>query len=129
MRALGYVPAQERYFGVDLMRRTAAGELSALFGPAALDFDKRQRVHRMRARATANLRGIAGQRTAALRASTEGVNAGLAGLHVRPWPYLLLGQAPEPWRMEASRSEEHTSELQSLMRLSYAVFCLKKKIQ
>src|SRR3546814_6614094 len=28
------------------------------------------------------------------------------------------------WRM---RSEEHTSELQSLMRISYAVFCLKKK--
>src|SRR3546814_2660009 len=28
---------------------------------------------------------------------------------------------------EVSRSEEHTSELQSLMRISYAVFCLKKK--
>src|SRR3546814_9861920 len=28
----------------------------------------------------------------------------------------------------ADRSEEHTSELQSLMRISYAVFCLKKKI-
>src|SRR3546814_4895847 len=28
----------------------------------------------------------------------------------------------------AMRSEEHTSELQSLMRISYAVFCLKKKI-
>src|SRR3546814_3882170 len=28
--------------------------------------------------------------------------------------------------MEAQRSEEHTSELQSLMRISYAVFCLKK---
>src|SRR3546814_10701163 len=28
---------------------------------------------------------------------------------------------------EACRSEEHTSELQSLMRISYAVFCLKKK--
>src|SRR3546814_10847812 len=28
----------------------------------------------------------------------------------------------------ATRSEEHTSELQSLMRISYAVFCLKKKI-
>src|SRR3546814_5136494 len=28
---------------------------------------------------------------------------------------------------EADRSEEHTSELQSLMRISYAVFCLKKK--
>src|SRR3546814_3196457 len=30
-------------------------------------------------------------------------------------------------RLPASRSEEHTSELQSLMRISYAVFCLKKK--
>src|SRR3546814_19017688 len=33
------------------------------------------------------------------------------------------------WRRESSRSEEHTSELQSLMRISYAVFCLKKKKQ
>src|SRR3546814_6793137 len=34
-----------------------------------------------------------------------------------------------PWRLPRSpkRSEEHTSELQSLMRISYAVFCLKKK--
>src|SRR3546814_1256933 len=30
--------------------------------------------------------------------------------------------------LRAERSEEHTSELQSLMRISYAVFCLKKKI-
>src|SRR3546814_3147254 len=30
--------------------------------------------------------------------------------------------------LAVSRSEEHTSELQSLMRISYAVFCLKKKI-
>src|SRR3546814_1269295 len=30
------------------------------------------------------------------------------------------------WVAEAARSEEHTSELQSLMRISYAVFCLKK---
>src|SRR3546814_8748825 len=32
-------------------------------------------------------------------------------------------------RRMALRSEEHTSELQSLMRISYAVFCLKKKIE
>src|SRR3546814_13370313 len=32
-------------------------------------------------------------------------------------------------RATAARSEEHTSELQSLMRISYAVFCLKKKKQ
>src|SRR3546814_7375946 len=32
-----------------------------------------------------------------------------------------------PKRHNSTRSEEHTSELQSLMRISYAVFCLKKK--
>src|SRR3546814_2644482 len=31
------------------------------------------------------------------------------------------------WNPDSQRSEEHTSELQSLMRISYAVFCLKKK--
>src|SRR3546814_9643170 len=36
----------------------------------------------------------------------------------------LIGGAVRPW---LARSEEHTSELQSLMRISYAVFCLKKK--
>src|SRR3546814_9470755 len=47
---------------------------------------------------------------------------------------LLVGQQPavlDP-RLRGPgqlRSEEHTSELQSLMRISYAVFCLKKKIQ
>src|SRR3546814_9420445 len=34
---------------------------------------------------------------------------------------------PDPLRAAGDRSEEHTSELQSLMRSSYAVFCLKKK--
>src|SRR3546814_1544627 len=33
------------------------------------------------------------------------------------------------WTLKRFRSEEHTSELQSLMRISYAVFCLKKKKQ
>src|SRR3546814_1492959 len=39
------------------------------------------------------------------------------------------GQQPEPPGLPvgSGRSEEHTSELQSLMRISYAVFCLKKK--
>lgn len=102
MRALGYVHAQERFFEMDLMRRTAAGELSALFGPVALGFDRRHRVHRMRARATEYLRVVAGDRLASLRAYTEGVNAGLAALHARPWPYLLLQQSPRPWRLEDS---------------------------
>src|SRR3546814_9085766 len=40
------------------------------------------------------------------------------------WPKL---EEVVPRQRVASRSEEHTSELQSLMRISYAVFCLKKK--
>src|SRR3546814_4222777 len=42
-------------------------------------------------------------------------------VHPRPRPVRF-----EPCR-DAARSEEHTSELQSLMRISYAVFCLTKK--
>src|SRR3546814_2159499 len=42
-------------------------------------------------------------------------------IQARPDAITELGQAL------ADRSEEHTSELQSLMRISYAVFCLKKK--
>src|SRR3546814_7675219 len=38
-----------------------------------------------------------------------------------------LGAGAPSARSAAARSEEHTSELQSLMRISYAVFCLKKK--
>src|SRR3546814_1288219 len=37
----------------------------------------------------------------------------------------LIGRVVD--RLRLARSEEHTSELQSLMRISYAVFCLKKK--
>src|SRR3546814_3463741 len=57
--------------------------------------------------------------------------------------YRSLKPAPSGWafrcrvsakmlafiRRPSARSEEHTSELQSLMRISYAVFCLKKKKQ
>src|SRR3546814_5240679 len=39
----------------------------------------------------------------------------------------IVGDMREGNRDAAIRSEEHTSELQSLMRISYAVFCLKKK--
>src|SRR3546814_3946712 len=39
----------------------------------------------------------------------------------------LVQSLRAPYRQGAARSEEHTSELQSLMRISYAVFCLQKK--
>src|SRR3546814_2080393 len=42
--------------------------------------------------------------------------------HPHPFPNMVAAH-----RTRTERSEEHTSELQSLMRISYAVFCLKKK--
>src|SRR3546814_6262179 len=44
-----------------------------------------------------------------------------------PLPGGAQGCPPDPADRDGARSEEHTSELQSLMRTSYAVFCLKKK--
>src|SRR3546814_2413533 len=44
-----------------------------------------------------------------------------------PWSSSRAGPVPPIAYATSIRSEEHTSELQSLMRISYAVFCLKKK--
>lgn len=96
-RALGYVHAQERWFEMDLVRRSSAGELAALFGEAALEHDRGRRIHRLRARIDANLGAIAGDFLPQLQAYAEGANAGLADLGARPWPYLLVRKQPEPW--------------------------------
>src|SRR3546814_2059557 len=56
------------------------------------------------------------------RAATDQLDAALAQAH---WDALLPSDRDNAG--DTARSEEHTSELQSLMRISYAVFCLKKK--
>src|SRR3546814_5251204 len=56
----------------------------------------------------------------------------LADGHYDPAPIGIFARdgSLHQWRIgDGKRSEEHTSELQSLMRISYAVFCLKKKKQ
>ena len=100
--ALGYVHAQERYFEMDLMRRMAAGELSALVGPAALKVDLNHRRHRLRAVVEAAYAQMPPAQKLQLDRYRDGVNAGLADLRVRPWEYLLLGSQPQPWRSEDS---------------------------
>src|SRR3546814_3365713 len=57
-------------------------------------------------------------------AAVEATNSIFGALHR---PSYLKGEARKAWDRYIARSEEHTSELQSLMRISYAVFCLKKK--
>src|SRR3546814_7691076 len=53
-----------------------------------------------------------------LRGAREGLNNSIS---------VIPSAARDLLSPEKQRSEEHTSELQSLMRISYAVFCLKKK--
>ncbi|MGH8174586.1 MAG: penicillin acylase family protein, partial [Rhodanobacteraceae bacterium] len=98
--ALGYVHAQERFFEMDLLRRRAAGELAELFGAVALPADRIARAHRMRARAIEGLKTYSPEDLDTLHAYRDGVNAGLAGLSVRPFPYLLTRSAAAPWRDE-----------------------------
>src|SRR3546814_2688763 len=66
----------------------------------------------------------AGRRTQALETARSAAAAGVAASATA-----AVAVARRKVRMASSyrRSEEHTSELQSLMRISYAVFCLKKK--
>lgn len=99
-RATGYVHAQERFFQMDLLRRTAAGELAALLGPAALPLDRANRIHRFRHRAGLALAAAPVKHRALIGAYAAGVNAGLAALATPPFEYLLLRITPESWRPE-----------------------------
>ena len=101
-RALGFLHAQERFFQMDLLRRQAAGELSALVGAAALPADREARLHRMRARARRAAEGLSGERRRRFEAYRDGVNAGLGALGAAPFEYLLLGSDPARWRVEDS---------------------------
>ena len=101
-RGLGFVHAQERFFQMDLQRRLAAGELAALMGPPVLNYDRQYRIHRFRAVARQVVARAGPEQRAFLDAYAEGVNAGLAALGARPFEYLLLRQAPAPWRAEDS---------------------------
>src|SRR3546814_3503995 len=78
-------------------------------------------------------RGRAGglcTRPSSVAGDTITAQAGIGSLPLRircNTPSARLPPAESPPMMICERSEEHTSELQSLMRISYAVFCLKKK--
>ncbi|MHB8425857.1 MAG: penicillin acylase family protein, partial [Gammaproteobacteria bacterium] len=99
-RVLGFLHAQDRFFQMDLMRRLAAGELSALVGPAALKVDATHRLFRLRAVARKVLAEIPRRQRELLDAYAAGVNAGLRALKTRPFEYGILMQRPRPWRPE-----------------------------
>ena len=96
----GFVHGQDRFFQMDLLRRLAAGELSELFGAAAVQQDEKARTFRFRHVATEVLAQMSADQRALLNAYARGVNAALVSLHSRPWEYWVLGSAPAPWREE-----------------------------
>ncbi|MEX3932459.1 penicillin acylase family protein [Paraburkholderia phymatum] len=100
--ATGFLHAQDRFFQMDLLRRVAAGEVSALIGPNALDLDRRNRLHRFRARAHALVEAMPADQRQIAERYTAGVNAGLAALSSRPFEYWMLRTRPEAWRPEDS---------------------------
>jgi penicillin amidase len=101
-RALGFLHAQDRFFQMDLLRRSGAGELAELFGPAAVPFDESHRLHGFRRIAGKSIALLTPEKRAILEAYTAGVNAGLAALPHAPWEYTVLRADARPWRTEDS---------------------------
>jgi penicillin amidase len=100
LRGQGYLHAQERFFQMDLLRRSSAGELAELFGERALEADRNQRPFAYREHAQRLRAQLPAEQNAWLDAYSEGVNAGLADLGARPPEYWLTGAAPRPWLPE-----------------------------
>ncbi|WHI47432.1 penicillin acylase family protein [Microbulbifer sp. VAAF005] len=95
--ALGFLHAQERFFQMDLLRRSSAGELSELLGASTIKHDQKVRLHQFRQRAERNIAAMPAEQKALLDQYINGINFGLNQLPAKPWEYLLLGQKPRPW--------------------------------
>ncbi|MFD2365942.1 penicillin acylase family protein [Pseudoduganella sp. GCM10020061] len=93
----GYIHAQERFFQMDLLRRSAAGELAELFGEKALPLDRVHRLHRFRARAERTIAAMPPEDRQLLDRYVSGVNDGINALGARPFEYALTGTRPRAW--------------------------------
>ncbi|MBY0587862.1 penicillin acylase family protein [bacterium] len=100
--AIGYLHGQERFFQMDLLRRSAAGELAELVGQPAVPMDLEHRRHQFRKRAATLIARAEPQDKEALDAYAGGVNAGLGNLVSKPIEYYVLGTTPESWSPEDS---------------------------
>jgi len=97
--AQGYVTASDRLFQMDLFRRTARGELSEIFGKAALEEDKRRRTYGFAQVAEASAAQADPASRAVMEAYAAGVNAYLDSLDDKSLPpeFQLLGYRPRHW--------------------------------
>lgn len=99
---LGYAHGQDRFFQMDLLRRNAAGELSEIFGKAALALDKKMRFHQLRKRSQVILKNLPESDKQLLKSYAQGVNEGLAQIGYSSFEYLLTGAQQRPWQSEDS---------------------------
>src|SRR5688572_14286879 len=95
--ALGYVHAQDRLWQMEMNRRIAAGRLSEVLGPGALESDRFLRTLGVRRVAEANLKRFDAETRRVLDAYASGVNAFLASSPVLPPEFWLTRTTPEPW--------------------------------
>ena len=97
--AQGYVTASDRLWQMDLFRRTARGELSEIFGKAALEEDKRRRTYGFAQVAEASMSKADAGARAVLEAYAAGVNAYIDSLDDKSLPpeFQLLGFRPRHW--------------------------------
>src|SRR5262249_7983136 len=100
--ATGFLHAQDRFFQMDLLRRSAAGGLAGRVWPTALDLDRRHRLHQFRKRALAVLASASADERRVIELYTRGVNDGLNALSARPFEYIVLRTTPASWRPEDS---------------------------
>src|SRR3546814_5804232 len=117
--------ADERASFDGLTRAHAPGELIATIAAASENEDEAQLMRRLRQTRRAEMARIAVRDIGGLAPLDEtlGDLSDLADACLGA----ALSNAERRLQQRYGRSEEHTSELQSLMRISYAVFCLKKK--
>ncbi|WP_440054666.1 penicillin acylase family protein [Pseudoalteromonas sp. T1lg65] len=94
---LGFAHGQDRFFQMDLLRRNAAGELSQLFGEAALELDKSMRFHQFRKRAERAVGALSDHHRDILSRYVQGVNEGRQQIGMKGYEYTLLGAEPAPW--------------------------------
>lgn len=101
--AQGYVHARDRFFQMELARRTASGRLAELFGSEALAGDREMRIWRLAASARRQTTLLDGESRSVMDAYAAGVNAALEqfGRWISPEIW-MLGVDPEPWRVEDS---------------------------
>jgi penicillin amidase len=94
----GYTTAEDRMFQMDGLRRLAAGELSAIIGPSALETDRESRRFRMRRIAEQIYTGMSPSDKSAMQAYARGVNAYIESHRGRYGiEFTLLGYDPRPW--------------------------------